>query len=119
LHVSSDFSFYNSADAKFMMGTLGQQHWDGVLWPGKLASGAGYQLQAHEEDDISFTNQQRCNESALGLESELSPFEQQQQQGHEVTSQPVEADGSSVELEHINVNAGTDDTSRQLATLPR
>jgi hypothetical protein len=103
-----------------MMGTLGQQQWDGVLWPGKLASGAGYQLHAHDEDDISFTKQQRFKESALQLESELSPFEQQQQQqGHEVTSQPVETDGSSVELEDMKVDGGTDDTSSKFAALPR
>jgi hypothetical protein len=102
-----------------MMGTLGQQHWDGVLWPGKLASGAVYQLQPNEEDDHDFTNQ-RYNESALELVSELSPFEQQQQQqGHEVTPQPVEARGSSDYLEQNKEDAGTGDTSSRFAALPR
>jgi hypothetical protein len=102
-----------------MMGSLGQQHWDGVLWPGKLASSAGYQLQANEEDDVGFTKQYH-SDASRELESELSPFEQhQQQQGCDVILQPVEAEGRSVDCEHTKDDAGSDASSSRFAGLPR
>lgn len=96
-----------------------QQHWDGVLWPGKLASTAGYRLQAYEEDDVRFT-QQPLHPAATDLEAEQSPFEQQQQQpGHDVTALQVEADSSRADTVTFIVEDEADEAKHGFAALPR
>uniref|UniRef100_A0A383VLI0 EamA domain-containing protein n=1 Tax=Tetradesmus obliquus TaxID=3088 RepID=A0A383VLI0_TETOB len=96
-----------------------QQHWDGVLWPGKLASTAGYRLQADEEDDVRF-KQQPLHPAATDLEAEQSPFEQQQQQpGHDVTALQVEADSSRADTVTFIVGDEADEAKHGFAALPR
>lgn len=101
------------------MTTAAQQHWDGVLWPGKLASTAGYHPQATEADDECLT-EQHYRSPATELEAKLDPFEQgqqQQQQGYEVTPLQVEAVSSSDELEPLTAEGAEGGSGSPFAAL--
>jgi hypothetical protein len=103
-----------------------QQHWDEVLCPGKLASTAGYHLQVDEEDHLQAKHHFEERLKA-GLETELSPFEQQQQHGDdgqqqhgdEAASLQVEANHTSTDLEPFAIKHEADETGVSLAALPR
>jgi hypothetical protein len=75
-------------------------------------------LQVTEEDDLRFSSQP-LDQAAAEPDADPSPFEQQQQPGHEGTSLQVEAESSSADLELCTGHDEADAAGFSLVALPR